>query len=202
MSNIGIIILAAGASTRLGQPKQLLTYQGKSLIRHIAEMAVDSRCQPVVVVLGACAESIASHLENLDIHIVYNQEWSTGMASSIKCGINAVQAIAPEIEASVLMLCDQPFVSANLINQLVTEYETTNSMIVASEYANILGVPALFHKELFSELTLLQGDVGAKKTIRKHEPNCSSIPFSEGVIDIDTLEDYEQLHKPDALTKS
>jgi molybdenum cofactor cytidylyltransferase len=193
MSNIGIIILAAGASTRLGQPKQLLTYQGKALIRHIAEVAIGSQCQSVVVVLGAYAESIASHLINLDIHIVYNQEWSTGMASSIKWGIKAVQAIAPDIEAIVLMLCDQPFVSSNLINQLVAEYQATNSMIVASEYANILGVPALFHKELFSELTLLQGDVGARKTILQYDYNCSSIPFAEGVNDLDTLEDYKQL---------
>lgn len=193
MSNIGIIILAAGASTRLGQPKQLLTYQGKSLIRQITEVAVCSQCRPVVVVLGAYAATIEPHLTNLDIQIVYNQQWSTGMASSIRCGLNAIQAIAPEIEAVILMLSDQPFVSLNLLNQLITGYQTTNQLIVASEYAGIFGVPALFHKTLFSELTLLQGDIGARKTIRQHHSQCLSVPFSQGFIDIDTLKDYEQL---------
>jgi molybdenum cofactor cytidylyltransferase len=193
MSNIGIIILAAGASTRLGQPKQLLTYQGKSLIKRIIEVAISSQCQPVVVVLGAYAATIEPHLSNLDISIVYNQQWSTGMASSIRCGLEAIQAIAPDIEAIVLMLSDQPFVSVNLINQLTTGYQTTNHTIVASEYAGILGVPALFHKNLFSELSIIQGDIGAKKIIHQHYSNCLSIPFFEGVIDIDTLEDYEQL---------
>ena len=195
MSDIGIIILAAGASTRLGQPKQLLAYQGKSLIRHIAEAAIRCQCQPVVVVLGANVATIEPHLINLDIHIVYNQQWSTGMASSIRCGLNAMGAIAPDMEAIVLVLCDQPFVSSNLINQLVARYQTTNSLIVASEYAGILGVPALFHKTLFLELALLEGDIGARKTIRQHSSSCSSIHFSEGIIDIDTLEDYEQLQK-------
>ncbi|MBD2449960.1 nucleotidyltransferase family protein [Nostoc sp. FACHB-152] len=195
MSDIGIIILAAGASTRLGQPKQLLTYQGKALIRHIADIAIQSQCQPIVLVLGAYAETIKSHLTNLDIHIIYNQHWSDGMASSIKCGLNAIQAISPNIEAVVLMLSDQPFVSPNLIKELVAEYQTTNSLIVASKYADIVGVPALFHKTLFSELALLQGDMGARKTIRQYYSNCVSIPFAEGVIDIDTLEDYEQLQE-------
>lgn len=192
MSNIGIIILAAGASTRLGQPKQLLSYQGKTLIQHIAEVGIHSFCQPVVVILGAYAEIIQPHLANLDIHIVYNQDWSTGMASSIQCGLNAIQTIAPNIDAIVLMLCDQPFVSHDLINRLVREYQTTNYTIVASEYAGIVGVPALFHKTLFSELALLQGDIGARKTIRQHFSSCLSVPFSEGAIDLDTIEDYER----------
>jgi molybdenum cofactor cytidylyltransferase len=191
MSNIGIIILAAGASTRLGQPKQLLTYQGKSLIQHITQVAINSQCRPVVVVLGAYAASIEPYLTNLDVHIIYNQHWSTGMASSIACGINAIQRISPEIEAILLMLCDQPFVCLNLIDQLVAGYQTTNCTIVASQYAGILGVPALFHKTLFSELLLLQGDMGARKTIRQHYSKCLSIPFSKGVVDIDTVEDYQ-----------
>lgn len=195
MSIIGIIILAAGASTRLGQPKQLLTYQGKSLIRHITEVAINSQCRPVVVVLGADAEIIEPHLINLDVHIVHNHQWSTGMASSIRCGLNAIGAIASEIESIVLMLCDQPFVFPDLINQLVARYQATNSIVVASEYAGILGVPTIFHKTLFSDLALLQGDIGAREIIRQHYSNCSSIHFAEGVIDVDTLEDYEQLHK-------
>lgn len=195
MPNIGIIILAAGASKRLGQAKQILTYQGKSLIRHIAEVAINSQCQPIVVVLGAYFETIEPHLIDLNIRIVYNQQWSTGMASSIRSGLNAIETIAPDIEAIVLMLCDQPFVSLNLINRLISRYQTTNCNIVASKYAGILGVPALFDKKLFSQLALLQGDIGARKIIHQHYSSCSSIDFFEGVIDIDTLEDYQRLQE-------
>ncbi|MDZ8187010.1 MAG: nucleotidyltransferase family protein [Nostoc sp. ChiSLP02] len=195
MPNIGIIILAAGASKRLGQPKQLLTYQSKSLIRHTAEVAINSQCQPIVVVLGAYFETIEPHLIDLNIQIVYNQQWSTGMASSIRSGLNAIETRAPEIEAIVLMLCDQPFVSLNLINRLISKYQTTNCNIVASKYAGILGVPALFNKKFFSQLALLQGDIGARKIIHQHYSSCSSIDFFEGVIDIDTLEDYQRLQE-------
>jgi molybdenum cofactor cytidylyltransferase len=193
MSGIGILILAAGASTRLGHPKQLLDYRGKPLIRQMAEVAIASICQPVGVVLGACAETIAPHLADLDIHIACNEQWQTGMASSIQCGLRKMLDVDPNLEAIVLMVCDQPFVSPHLIHQLISEYQTSNSLIVASKYAGILGVPALFHKTVFSKLFALQGDVGARSIIQQHRSHCLSIPFAEGAIDLDTPNDLNIL---------
>jgi molybdenum cofactor cytidylyltransferase len=193
MSEIGILILAAGASTRLGQPKQLLNYQGKPLIRHMAEVAIASGCCPVGIVLGACAETIKLHLIDLNIYIIDNEQWRTGMASSIRCGLPKMMSITPHLDAIVLMVCDQPFISASLIHQLIDKHQTTNCSIVASEYAGVLGVPALFHRTLFPELEMLQGDVGAKFMIRQHRSHALSIPFAEGGIDLDIPQDLNIL---------
>ncbi|XWK89613.1 MAG: nucleotidyltransferase family protein [Phormidium sp.] len=193
MARIGILILAAGASTRLGQPKQLLFYQGKPLIRQMAEVAIASNCQQVGVVLGAHAEAIVPHLSNLDIHIFYNKNWSRGMASSIQCGLREMLRVSVELDAIVLMVCDQPFVSPDLIHKLIAGYRDLNYPIVASEYAGILGVPALFHKTFFPELLTLQGDVGAKSIIRQHHSHSLSIPFNQGIIDLDTPQDLQFL---------
>jgi molybdenum cofactor cytidylyltransferase len=193
MSGIGILILAAGASTRLGQPKQLLNYRGKPLIRHMAEVAIKSGCQSVGVVLGAYADSIAPHLVNLDSQIIHNEQWQTGMASSIQCGLHEMVTIAPKLDAIILMVCDQPFVCPNLIHQLIDKYHATTLPIVASEYAGVLGVPALFHQALFPELASLQGDVGAKSIICQHRSHTSSIPFLEGIIDLDVPQDLKIL---------
>jgi molybdenum cofactor cytidylyltransferase len=210
MSGIGILILAAGASTRLGQPKQLLSYQGKPLIRQMAEVAIcassfraapltqqrfaiASGCQPIGVVLGAYAETIEPHLADLDIHIICNEQWSTGMAGSIQCGLRNMLAISPELNAIILMVCDQPFVSPMLIHQLICGYQISNYPIVASEYAGILGVPALFHRTFFPKLFSLQGDVGAKSIIRQHRSRSLGISFIEGAIDLDIPQNLDIL---------
>ncbi|PSO50184.1 MAG: 4-diphosphocytidyl-2C-methyl-D-erythritol synthase [Cyanobacteria bacterium SW_9_44_58] len=193
MGNIGIIILAAGASRRMGQPKQLLPYQGKSLIQHITAVAIDSASQPIVVVLGAYASLIAPKISDLNIRIAYNEQWSTGMASSLKFGLSKIQAITSHLDAVIVMLGDQPFVSTALIQQLVSNYRSNNFLIVASQYNNIVGVPALFHRALFPELGKIEGDAGAKFIIRRYYSSVLSIPFAEGAIDIDTPQDWKRL---------
>jgi molybdenum cofactor cytidylyltransferase len=187
---IGIIILAAGASTRMGKPKQLLPYQGRSLLRHITEVAIASKNQPIVVVLGANAESIKPEICQLPVQIVENLQWASGMSSSIQAGVNA---LGQNVEAVVITLCDQPFVSPEVINQLVEAYRLTNKAIVACEYAGTLGVPALFHHTFFSQLMTLKQGEGAKQIIKKYINEVTSIPFLQGKIDIDTPDDYEQL---------
>ena len=191
MDNIGIIILAAGASTRLGQPKQLLVYEGKTLIQKITEVAINTGCQPVVVVLGAYAAKIEPQLNHFRVHIAFNEQWSTGMGSSLQCGLREMQAIAPNLDATIVMVCDQPFVSTDLLQQLVRGYQTSSCAIVASEYNGIVGVPALFDRTLFSELTTIAGDVGARRMIRHYQSRVLKIPFAEGAIDLDTPEDLK-----------
>ena len=193
MLRIGLLILAAGASTRLGQPKQLLTIQGKPLIQHTAAVAIASGCHPIGIVLGAYADTIEPYLTTLNCHIFDNKDWSTGMASSIRCGVRNILRIAPELDAIVLMVCDQPFVSPSLIRQLIIKYSISKYPIVASNYAGILGVPALFHQTFFPNLEALQGDVGAKVIIREFSSYCLSVPFTEGSIDLDTPEDLKFL---------
>jgi molybdenum cofactor cytidylyltransferase len=193
VSAVGLVILAAGASTRMGTPKQLLPYQGQSLIQRTVEMAVNSVCHPIVVVLGAHAARIQPELVAFDVQVIENLCWSEGISTSVRSGVKALQLENPTIEAIVICVCDQPFVSTQLINQLVENYGRSSSLIVASEYAGTLGVPALFHHTLFSELTTLSGDMGAKKIIQQHAQNTLKISCPKGAFDIDTPAAYKQL---------
>jgi molybdenum cofactor cytidylyltransferase len=192
-STIAIIILAAGASTRMGTPKQLLLYQGCSFVQYITEIAIASVCQPVVVVLGAYAERIRPQINELPVTIVENLDWAVGMGSSIKTGMQLLNSLTQKFSAVVIVLCDQPFLSPQILNQLVDAYHATQKPIIACEYAGTLGVPALFSQNFFSELANLPGNSGAKKVIQNNLNQVFSIPFNLGNIDIDTPSDYEQL---------
>lgn len=190
---VGLMILAAGASTRMGTPKQLLTYRGCTLIRHMAEVAIASVCQPIAIVLGANGERIKPEISQLPLQIVENQQWQEGMSSSIQVGLEALLAVNQHLDAVAIALCDQPFVSPQTLNQLVEAYHFTGKPIIASEYAGTFGVPALFSRTLFSELMNLKNTEGAKQLIKRHIHEVFSIPFPNGAIDIDTPKDYEQL---------
>ncbi|KYC36405.1 4-diphosphocytidyl-2C-methyl-D-erythritol synthase [Scytonema hofmannii PCC 7110] len=192
MSNIGLILLAAGASTRMGTPKQLLQYQQHSLLRHMVEVALASVCNPVIVVLGAYADRIRPEVELPNVRIVENDRWSEGMSTSIRSGI---EALNDDVEAVVLMLCDQPFVSTQIINQLVHVFRATDGQIVASEYGGVQGVPALFKRTLFAELLTLSGAAGARQVIKQNAGEVFSLSFPEGIFDLDTRNDYERFQK-------
>lgn len=192
-TSVGLVILAAGASSRMGQPKQLLKLTGESLIRRATLAALHSVCQPVVIVLGANEAFIRPEIADLPVQIVENPDWERGMGCSIRTGIRQLLTAQPPIQAAVLMLCDQPLVDTSLINQLVECYRTSQVAVVASEYNGELGVPALFDQQLFAELLQLDGAAGAKKIIAKCGLTCYHLPFPAGAVDIDTPEDYEKL---------
>lgn len=189
---IAIILLAAGASRRMGQPKQLLLYQGQTLLKYITKCAIASLCNPVIVVLGANAEKIEPELASLPIKIIKNNQWNQGISSSIRCGINYIQKQYSNIDGVIFLTCDQPFVSAELIKQLIDTYHSTQKTIIASQYGNTLGVPALFSSIFFPALIKLQGDRGAKKIINQYPDLVYVIDFPQGNIDLDTLENYQQ----------
>lgn len=192
-SMVGLMILAAGASIRMGTPKQLLPYQGRSFIRHITEIAIASVCQPIAVVLGANAEQIKPEISQLPVQIVENQQWEEGMSASIRVGLEALLAVNQNLDAVVIALCDQPFVSSQTLNRIVEAYQVTGKPIIASEYAETFGVPALFKRTLFSELISLNSSEGAKQLIERHIHEGFSILFPDGAIDIDNPTEYEQL---------
>ena len=185
----GLIILAAGRSGRLGQPKQNLVLQGKTLLQRAVETALASVCDRVLVVLGANKEFIRPTIDPYPIQIIHNTEWNEGIASSIRVGIKNLQESA--VTSSILMLCDQPFVSTTLLNELIKK--RLEADIVACTYHDTLGTPVLFSSAHFEELMLLTGDEGAKKLILKHQEAIISIPFPLGGVDIDTVEDFGKL---------
>lgn len=189
------MLLAAGASTRMGvaaTPKQLLIYEGQTLIRRAAETALASVCSPVVVVLGANAVRVGAELE-LPVIVTRNREWETGMGSSIRTGVEAVLATDADVDAIVVQLCDQPFVTAELLDTLIERHRETGKTIVGTEYRGTRGVPALFARELFAELRALSGHEGARQIIRNHPDDTAVVPFVGAAIDIDTPQDYDAL---------
>lgn len=196
MHKIGIIILAAGASVRLGRPKQLLRFEGKTLLERIAENALAPDLKTVVV-LGANSEKIGKSVENLPVEIVFNKDWQSGMSSSIVVGLKHLLEIQTDLQAVIILLCDQPFVDKNTIYKLIETQKETKKSIVASEYAETIGVPALFTREVFDELLKLDKKNGAKSIIRKYAGNdLARISVPEAAFDIDTQADFERLkHK-------
>ena len=194
-SNIGVILLAAGDSSRLGVPKQLLLHDGKTLLQNSLQAANASNAVLSMVILGANADAIKKELDGLDTEIVVNDDWQEGMASSIRCGIKALVEISPSAEAAILMVCDQPFVTASLLNNLIEVHQNRSHSIVTCSYDGTVGPPALFPKRIFPELLRLKGDVGAKNILQQHSKEVEVILFPEGNLDIDTIEDYKKLSK-------
>ncbi len=189
--SVGLIILAAGASVRLGQAKQLLKFDDQTLIFKMTRAGLRSVCFPVQVVLGANYFQVLREIENLPVYIDINTDWSKGMSSSISFGLKKIIQAYPHLDAVIIMVCDQPYVTAQTINDLVFKYVQSDSRIVASSYNGLLGVPALFDKSLFSDLLQLSGDAGARKLIKQFDPRfVQNVPFEQGKIDIDTYEDY------------
>lgn len=190
-TGVGAVILAAGSSSRLGSPKQILQFRGQSLLRRAARAALDAGCRPVIVVTGASAELSRRELDGLDVRETFNPRWETGMASSIAAGLEGLAGA--DVAAAVFLLCDQPHVTANVLSGLVEAYRATGRPVIASTYGGSFGVPALFSKPLFAELARLEGGAGAKQVIQRHASEACFLPFGGGEVDVDTSEDVSRL---------
>lgn len=191
---IGGLLLAAGGSSRLGQPKQLLNFKGKTLIRIAAETLTNSACRPIVIVLGAETDRSTAEAADLPVSVRMNAEWQTGMSSSIRSGLQHLLEIEPNLDAVVISLCDQPHVTPADIDSLNAEFTATTSLIVAARYGNTVGVPALFSKAFFPELLSLKGDKGARHIIRSRHNDVRTVTIEKAAIDIDTLDDADRLN--------
>jgi molybdenum cofactor cytidylyltransferase len=191
----GIIILAAGASTRMGgNPKQLIVYQGQTLLKRtlLAAMALAETPEnpmPIVVVTGGNQEKITPELTGLPVAVVHNPDWQTGMASSVRVGLTTLLQDAPSLESVLMLLTDQPHVSPELLRRVLAVFNESGKGIVGCEYAGQVGVPALFARRYVDELLNLTGDRGAKPLMMKHADDCATIRFDEGAVDLDTPED-------------
>ncbi len=195
ISEIGIVILAAGTSSRLGSPKQLIRFENETLLRRAAKIALASKCRPVVVVLGARANVLRNELSGLDVEVVENAGWKKGLSSSIKIGLSKLLEINTRIQGVLLTVCDQPFLNVEIINQLTKKYNETRPPVVACRYADTLGIPALFDKSLFPQLKNLETKGGAKKLIEQFHSETTVVTFPAGVFDIDTPDDFLKLQK-------
>ena len=194
LRRIGVVILAAGGSSRLGQPMQLIMFQNKSLLQNIIDQSHEAfDFSSHVLVLGAYASVIKKSINNGNFKVIINEKWQEGIASSIRKGVEDSLEIDPELESILILLSDQPFVTKKLISELIETHQKKGEEITASKYEDTVGVPAIFNKRLFKELCLLEGDRGAKVLIRKYQDKVATIPFELGSIDVDMPEDYHKL---------
>jgi molybdenum cofactor cytidylyltransferase len=193
MRNVGAVILAAGGSSRLGQPKQLLSFQGENLLLRAVRAALEAGCTCVIVVAGDARDRIEIELRGTPAVIVENLEWQRGIGTSVHCGLRHLLSSRPEIDAAVLLACDQPFLNAGVIASLIALQESSGKPIVASSYAGTLGIPALFHRSCFESLLALPDDSGAKMLIESRSGDVAQVEFEKGALDIDTPRDFEQM---------
>ena len=189
------IVLAAGASKRLGQPKQLVRYAGETLLERTIRAAREGGATPVMVVLGAHFEQIAVSIPRDAGIVVHNDAWKQGVSTSINAGLRALEAIDSQCGGVLLMTCDQPRVSGAHVRALLDAFGSRGGAeIVASGYAETCGVPAVFPRSLFAQLRELQGDQGARKIIADPPCRMVKVDFAGGEVDIDSPEDLAALN--------
>ncbi len=191
---VAAIILAAGASRRLGQPKQLVPVDGEPLLARALRLAKEAGAEPVIAVLGAHAELIRPAISFDGAVLVVNDRWQQGMATSIHAGLHALATHAPESDAALILACDQPRLTADHLRSLLAVHAAkAEPSIVASAYAGTTGTPAIFPRQVFPRLLALRGDKGARALLA--DPPCPliAVPFEGGEIDIDLPSDLERL---------
>lgn len=186
----GAIILAAGSSSRMGTPKQLLPVGGQPLVVRAVEAALASSAWPVIVVLGAHAEKIRPLLARYPVLVAENPGWAEGMASSLRTGIATLRQFSRLIDGTLVALCDQPAFSADIIARLVDTQRATGRSVVAARYNGRQGAPALFLREHFPTLATLTGDAGARALLNGAPDQVAALDLPELALDLDTPEDY------------
>ena len=192
MKSIAAVILAAGASTRFGQCKQLLDWKGRPLVAHVTDVALEARLEPVVVVVGCAAQDVNSALDGRPARVVMNWRWAEGMSASVQIGL---AALPPETEAAIFLQSDQPLVTPALIRAMVNRMQESSASIVHPAHAGRRGTPVLFARRHFPELAAVSGDQGGRGLIERHAGEVATVEVDDPHVlaDIDTPNDYERL---------
>jgi molybdenum cofactor cytidylyltransferase len=191
MSKTGIIILAAGSSSRMGELKQLMMYKNKTFLQHIIGEAKTAFLYPVICVTGYQSDLISKNISGMEVSIVYNEKWYEGMGSGISAGIK--QLVLSDVDSVILAVSDQPYVSSDLFETMIAWKDQSGKGIVACSYGSTLGTPVLFRKEYFNWLKSMNGNQGAKSIVKSNLPDVCPVEFEKGSVDIDTIQDYEKL---------
>ncbi len=193
MKNVGVLILAAGNSSRMGSIKQLLPWENTTMIGHVVHQAEVSNASEVLVVLGANFDLIKNKMSFKKADFIENKNWKLGLGSSISCGVQYVLSKWGSLNGILVMLADQPLIDTSYLNLMIDKFETSEKGIIATKYKSRVGVPAIFSQLYFKELAELGDDFGAKKIIAKHKDDIFEMEGKGKTEDIDTLEDYKDL---------
>jgi len=194
-TEFAVVLLAAGSSSRMGQSKQLLSIDGKPLLLKAVDAALGSGANKTFVVIGSNDAAHRKIIDHLPLEIIFNPDWEKGMGTSLRVGVSNALKMIPEMEAVIIVVCDQPLVTSLLLKTLIQKYRTTKKAIIASAYENTIGVPALFNRSVFQKLLNLEDGHGAKKILMDMAESVELVDFPNGAIDLDTPEDYRAFQK-------
>jgi len=195
MAKIRILLLAAGGSIRMGQPKQLLPWGRQTLIEYQIQTLLQTG-KSVIVILGAHADRISPVVEKFPVTIVVNDTWESGMGGSVASGITKLEQTEADVDGALITLVDQPLIPLSHFEEMLNAFEKgCQQIVVSSSKEGWLGVPALFDKCYFSELRNLQGEKGAKTLIQQYPNQIKALECDEIIRDIDTLESYQDLYQ-------
>lgn len=201
-AQLGVVILAAGKASRMGEPKTLLTYQGHSFLLNTYNLAQSVHPKGIVTVLGHYFDQMSTHCNTHKIPFVFNEAYENGMSSSIQCGLTYLLSHFPQINMVLILLADQPKINTEHICSLLHKIRSSKYLMVCTAYSDTYGVPTVFRKEYFPELLALTGEKGAKNLIEKGVLNHENTVLCEdGKLDIDTPEDYLNLSAEKEILK-
>jgi molybdenum cofactor cytidylyltransferase len=193
-AKVAAVLLAAGGSSRMGEPKQLLPLESRPMVRHAALAVCEADLAQVVVVVGAQASAVQRALHGMPVEFVINEAWAKGMSTSLRAGLRVLR---PEIEAALIVLADQPSLSSGLLRAIVARYQETGAAIVAPVYEGQRGNPVLFDRSLFADLLAVRGDQGGRALFARYRDRLEQFYTDDpGVLlDIDTRDDYDKVRK-------
>lgn len=196
MSKFAVLILAAGSSSRMGVPKQLLKWKGTNLLQYCMNSVKDLNADTVLLVLGANSEAIRSKIDTNQVTVLVNEHWKNGLGNTIAFGVNHITTTLSDIENILIMLVDQPLIDSNFLKLLIKTHVRHKKKLTCTLYQeHQFGVPAIFNKNYFEELSQLNDDFGAKRILKKYVDKLSYVDGKNFNLDIDTIADYEALYK-------
>ncbi|OYX28499.1 MAG: hypothetical protein B7Z06_01400 [Flavobacteriales bacterium 32-35-8] len=200
-SNIAIVILAAGASKRMGEPKQLLKWGDTTLINHTINTAVAVNAKEIILVLGAHFELIKKNIDNSEVTLLNNVHWEKGLGTSIAFAVEYLQNSQSSVDGVLVILADQPFIMSDFLKLMISKFVVSKNHIIATSYSDDkLGVPALFDASYFEELSKLDDDFGAKLILKKYHSEVIPLCPPTENMDLDTKLDYTNLYQSNFKT--
>lgn len=189
-NRLGAIVLAAGASSRMGEPKQLLPLDGQPLVLRTVSTLLETAVWPVVVVVGAHHDQVRPLLARQPVLVTENPAWTEGLASSIRAGVATLQEFSRDLDGALVTLCDQPAFSPAVVAALIAVAASSGRSIAAARYGGRLGVPALFGREHFPTLAALTGETGARDFLNREPGRVAAVDLPALAVDLDTPADY------------